>query len=125
MFDRGVGSGASEACASWVAGSSSEARRFCASGWVYAGGSVDSNQSLVSISLPGVAPAGTASGRTLRVRGRGVTTAKGAGDLLVTVEVAVPARLDADARAAVEALAAAQPDDPRPQITAALNGVGR
>ena len=37
-----------------------------------------------------VAP-GTPSGRTLRVRGRGVPAKSGTGDLLVTVEVAVPA----------------------------------
>ncbi|MBF6464738.1 molecular chaperone DnaJ [Nocardia beijingensis] len=47
-------------------------------------------------------PAGTADGRTLRVRGRGVPKrGGGAGDLLVTVKVAVPQRLDGDA---VEAL---------------------
>ena len=40
-------------------------------------------------------PAGTRSGRTFRVKGKGVTTAKGAGDLLATVEVAVPAKLSA------------------------------
>jgi len=52
-------------------------------------------------------PPGTPSGKTLRVRGRGVPAAKGAGDLLVTVEVFVPTELaDAD-REAVEALAAA------------------
>ena len=66
-----------------------------------------------------VAP-GTPSGRTLRVRGRGVPKASGAGDLLVTVEVAVPQKVTDDARAALAAFAAAQPDDPRPQITAAL-----
>jgi molecular chaperone DnaJ len=70
-------------------------------------------------------PAGTASGRTLRVRGRGIATAKKTGDLLVTVEVAVPANLDAATREAIEAYAAAQTDDPRPEITAALNGVVR
>ncbi|HLM64324.1 MAG TPA: molecular chaperone DnaJ [Acidimicrobiales bacterium] len=52
-------------------------------------------------------PAGTRSGRILRVRGRGVTTPKGTGDLLVTVEVAVPQKLSAGERKAVEALAAA------------------
>ncbi len=66
-----------------------------------------------------VAP-GTPSGRTLRVRGRGVANKAGPGDLLVTVEVAVPQKLTDDARAALQAFAAAQPDDPRPQITAAL-----
>lgn len=47
-------------------------------------------------------PAGTPSGRTLRVKGRGVTTGKGTGDLLVTLQVVVPQRLDGDARGAVE-----------------------
>jgi len=64
--------------------------------------------------------AGTPSGRTLRVRGRGVQTRHGHGDLLVTVEVAVPAKLDGEAREALEKFAAAQSADPRPHITAAL-----
>ena len=66
-----------------------------------------------------VAP-GTPTGRTLRVRGRGVAVKSRPGDLLVTVEVAVPQQVGAEAREALEAFAAAQPDDPRPQITAAL-----
>jgi molecular chaperone DnaJ len=61
-------------------------------------------------------PAGTPSGRTLRVRGRGVPAAKGAGDLLVTVEVAVPTRLSDEERAAVEALAAAATESPRDRM---------
>jgi molecular chaperone DnaJ len=65
-------------------------------------------------------PAGTSSGRTFRVRGRGVKTKSAAGDLLVTVEVAVPARLTPGAREAIEKLAAELPDDPRPEVTAAL-----
>jgi molecular chaperone DnaJ len=52
-------------------------------------------------------PAGTRSGRTLRVRERGVATRKGTGDLLVTVEVVVPQKLSTTERKAVEALAAA------------------
>ncbi|MBN9619905.1 MAG: molecular chaperone DnaJ, partial [Actinobacteria bacterium] len=71
-----------------------------------------------------VAP-GTPSGRTLRVRGRGVERRGNKGDLLVTVEVAVPAKLDGAAREALEKYAAAQSDDPRPQITAALAAVNR
>ena len=62
-------------------------------------------------------PAGTPSGRTLRVRGRGVRTAKGTGDLLVTVQVAVPQRLDEAARTAVEAFRDATADvDPRAEL---------
>jgi molecular chaperone DnaJ len=52
-------------------------------------------------------PAGTGSGRTFRVKGHGVPAAKGAGDLLVTVEVAVPQRLSDAEREAIEALAQA------------------
>ena len=59
-------------------------------------------------------PAGTPSGRTLRVKGRGVHTAKGDGDLLVTIDVAVPSHLNKEARAAVEAFAeATKGEDPR------------
>jgi len=65
-------------------------------------------------------PAGTASGRTFRVKGRGVAGKRSTGDLLVTVEVAVPHNLNAAARQALEAYAAAQAEDPRPQITAAV-----
>jgi molecular chaperone DnaJ len=53
-------------------------------------------------------PAGTPSGRTFRVKGRGVPGGKksATGDLLVSVEVAVPAELSEEQRAAVEELAA-------------------
>lgn len=58
-------------------------------------------------------PAGTPNGRTFRVRGKGVKKADGTqGDLLVTVEVHVPAVLDAAAREAVEAYRAATSDKP-------------
>jgi len=69
-------------------------------------------------------PAGTASGRTFRVRGRGVQGKGTAGDLLVTVEVAVPSRLTPGAREAIEKLATELPDDPRPEITEALRTGG-
>jgi molecular chaperone DnaJ len=58
-------------------------------------------------------PPGTRSGRTFRVRGRGVPASTGTGDLLVTVEVAVPEELSDAQREAVEALAAASPESPR------------
>ncbi len=52
-------------------------------------------------------PPGTASGTTMRVRGKGVSTSKGTGDLLVTVDVVIPTDLSPAQRAAVEAFAAA------------------
>ncbi|BBZ65523.1 chaperone protein DnaJ [Mycolicibacterium insubricum] len=54
-------------------------------------------------------PKGTADGRILRVRGRGVPKRSGgAGDLLVTVKVAVPPKLEGEALEALEAYAAAE-----------------
>ena len=65
-----------------------------------------------------VAP-GTPSGRVLRVRGRGVETAKATGDLLATVQVVVPQRLSDAARTALEALAADEAGvDPRADLIA-------
>jgi molecular chaperone DnaJ len=62
-------------------------------------------------------PEGTPSGRTLRVRGRGVPRKDGtSGDLLATIEVLVPARLDDDAREALEKYAAATPGNPRAHL---------
>jgi DnaJ-class molecular chaperone len=51
-------------------------------------------------------PAGTSSGRVLRVRGRGVPDQEGRGDLLVTVQIVVPTTLTAEERRAIEVLAA-------------------
>ena len=48
-------------------------------------------------------PAGTPSGRVLRVRGKGVAAKKATGDLLVTVEIAVPKDLPQEAQEAVAA----------------------
>lgn len=58
-------------------------------------------------------PAGTPNRRTLRVKGRGVATAKGTGDLLVTVEVAVPSKLSSEQRRAIEAFDDATEESPR------------
>jgi molecular chaperone DnaJ len=53
-------------------------------------------------------PAGTPNGRTFRVRGRGATKKDGTkGDLLATVQVQVPARLNDAAREAIAAYRAA------------------
>ncbi|GAA1728927.1 DnaJ C-terminal domain-containing protein [Isoptericola hypogeus] len=51
-------------------------------------------------------PSGTPSGRVLRVKGRGVPTKKGPGDLLVTVQVVVPQKLSKQAKEALEAFTA-------------------
>jgi molecular chaperone DnaJ len=62
-------------------------------------------------------PPGTPSGRTLRVRGKGVVRRSGqAGDLLVTVEVAVPDKLSEQARAALESFAALTPPAAREHL---------
>jgi molecular chaperone DnaJ len=61
-------------------------------------------------------PPGTRSGRTFRVKGRGVADEKGAGDLLVTVEVAVPTKLSPAEREAIEALASASTESPRTHL---------
>jgi molecular chaperone DnaJ len=65
-----------------------------------------------------VAP-GTPSGRVLRVKGRGVVTKKGTGDLLAEVQVVVPAHLDDAARTALEQFAAVEPkENPRADMMA-------
>ena len=63
-----------------------------------------------------VAP-GTPNGRVLRVRGKGVVTSKHEGDMLATVEVAVPSHLSAKAEEALKAFAAELPnEDPREDL---------
>lgn len=60
---------------------------------------------------------GTAAGTKLRVRGKGVRKKDGsAGDLIVTVNVAVPAKLSKEAAAALDAYAAAAPGNPRAHL---------
>ncbi|MFV0633963.1 DnaJ C-terminal domain-containing protein [Demequina sp.] len=59
-------------------------------------------------------PEGTASGAVLRVKGRGLATKDGQGDLLVTVTVDVPKSLTRKAREALKAFALAEGSyDPR------------
>ncbi|MEP6981019.1 MAG: molecular chaperone DnaJ [Nakamurella sp.] len=66
-------------------------------------------------------PSGTTSGRKFRVKGAGVQRRDGRqGDLIVTVEVAVPTRMNDAAKAALRTYAEEQSDDPRASITAAL-----
>ena len=65
-----------------------------------------------------VAP-GTHSGRVLRVKGRGISTTKGTGDLLAEVQVAVPTHLDDAAREALERFHELEPkENPRADLMA-------
>ena len=69
-----------------------------------------------------VAP-GTPSGRVLRVKGRGVTTPKGTGDLLATVQVAVPAHVSAEGTKKLREFAATLPaENPRDDLIARARG---
>jgi molecular chaperone DnaJ len=61
-------------------------------------------------------PAGTRSGRTFKVKGKGASSGNGSGDLLVTVEVAVPQNPSAEEREAIEALAEATVESPRAHL---------
>jgi molecular chaperone DnaJ len=67
-------------------------------------------------------PPGTASGRVLRVRGKGIARRDGqVGDLLVTLQVIVPSNMDGKAKAALESYAeAVAGQDPRPELTRLL-----
>lgn len=69
-----------------------------------------------------VAP-GTPSGRVLRVKGRGVVTPKGTGDLLAVVQVAVPSHLSKDAEEKLIAFNEALPkENPRDELLARAKG---
>ncbi len=62
-------------------------------------------------------PPGTQSGKTVRVRGRGIEKTHGSpGDLLVTFEVAVPQTLSAAERKAVEELGQTLTGNPREHL---------
>jgi molecular chaperone DnaJ len=68
-----------------------------------------------------VAP-GTPNGRVLRVKGKGVQSAKGAGDLLAAVEVAVPSHVSEKAKKLLAEFESELPDeDPREDL---LNRAG-
>ena len=59
----------------------------------------------------------------LRVKGRGVVTTKGTGDLLARIEVAVPNHLSAAQREAIEQLTAASgSENPRDDLLARARG---
>ena len=57
---------------------------------------------------------GTPNGKVLRVKGRGITHNHATGDLLITIVIQVPQRLDAKAKKALEDFATATAEeDPR------------
>lgn len=59
-------------------------------------------------------PAGARNGQIIRVPGRGVVTSKHKGDLLVELQISLPAELSEEARTALDAFAKATKDfDPR------------
>lgn len=61
-------------------------------------------------------PPGTTSGRTFRVRGRGVATTKKTGDLMVTVEIAVPQNISDAEKKALEDYSRTYPESPRSHL---------
>ena len=62
-------------------------------------------------------PAGTPSGKTFRVRGRGIEPERGrAGDLLVTVQVAVPTKVTKEEKKLLEELASHETEDLREHL---------
>ncbi|SCG61430.1 molecular chaperone DnaJ [Micromonospora coxensis] len=70
-------------------------------------------------------PPGTPSGRVLRARGKGVVRKDGqAGDLLVTLDVVVPATVSDEARSALESFAARTPPAAREHLDARVRRVG-
>ena len=71
-------------------------------------------------------PAGTANGRTFRVRGKGIRRKDGTnGDLLASVEVTVPQNLSGEAREALQAYAERTADhDPRKDLFSLAEGAG-
>ena len=61
-------------------------------------------------------PAGTPSGKTFRLKGKGTPRRKGAGDLLVTVNVEVPGKLSKDERELLRKLLETEKESPRRRL---------
>jgi len=63
-------------------------------------------------------PAGTQSGRTFRMKGKGAPRLKGKGhgDMLVTVRIAVPKKMDENEREVIEKLGELEPKDLRAHL---------
>ena len=54
---------------------------------------------------------GTGNGKILRVKGRGITRNHNTGDLLITIDVVVPQRIDGKAKKALEDFAEVMKDE--------------
>jgi len=61
-------------------------------------------------------PAGTQGGTTMKVSGKGVETANGSGDLLVTITLAVPVELSDKQRELLEMFRDDSPENPREHL---------
>jgi molecular chaperone DnaJ len=61
-------------------------------------------------------PAGTPSGKTFRVKGRGAPRKNGHGDLLATVKVDVPGKLSREEKQLLHQLQEARPESPRAKL---------
>jgi molecular chaperone DnaJ len=68
---------------------------------------------------------GTQSGSRHRVKNKGIDSAKQQGDLIVTVDVAIPTELNTDEQQAVEALRDATVVSPRDRIMQLATSVKR
>ena len=58
-------------------------------------------------------PAGTSSGRTLRIKGKGMPSKGGTGDLYVTARIVLPERSDAELEELMRQWRDTKPYDPR------------
>jgi DnaJ-class molecular chaperone len=61
-------------------------------------------------------PAGTSSGRTFRLKGKGFPAKGGRGDLLATVQIVLPEKSDADLEALMKTWRDEKPYDPRKDL---------
>ncbi len=61
-------------------------------------------------------PAGTSTGRTFRIRGKGAPKKGGNGDLLVTVRVDVPSKLSREEKQLLQQLQEVRRDSPRKRL---------
>lgn len=61
-------------------------------------------------------PKGTSSGKRIRVKGHGIATSHGVGDLFAEVQVMLPEKMDADLEAALKKSAESHPQKPRTEL---------